>query len=122
MGAATFLRWTESARVCFANASEAAVLAGTADPPAQAAALTCVYSLAVIKRGAEGAVACSVDGGLWSADAPPVHAVDTSGAGDAFMAGFLASYLRGRDVATCLDAGIRAGSRAVTVLGGRPAL
>jgi hypothetical protein len=37
----------------------------------------------VIKHGAEGAVACSVDGGFWSADAPPVHAVDTSGAGDA---------------------------------------
>jgi hypothetical protein len=45
VGAAHFLRWTESARICFANASEAAVLAGTADRPAQASALTAFTAL-----------------------------------------------------------------------------
>lgn len=121
-GAEAFLRWTAGARICFANAREAAVLAGTADRSAQAAALARRYDLAVIKCDGDGALGASADGGFWSADAPSVHAIDSSGAGDAFLAGFLGSYLRGREVATCLKAGVCAGSRAAMMLGGRPPL
>ena len=39
---------------------------------------------------------------------PPVEAsaiVDTNGAGDAFVGGFLAAYIKGKDTAACCSAG-----------------
>ncbi len=119
-GADAFLRWTRGAAICFANASEAEVLTGTSDRNAQARVLGGIYSLAVIKAGPEGAVAADRLGGRWPASAPAVDVVDPSGAGDAFLAGFLGGYLRGAEVPACLEAGVRAGAHAVTVLGGRP--
>ena len=118
-GADAFLRWTRDAAICFANASEAEVLTGTSDRNAQARVLGEIYSLAVIKAGPEGAVAADRLGGRWSANAPAVDVIDASGAGDAFLAGFLGRYLRGAEIPACLEAGVRAGARAVTVLGGR---
>ena len=32
--------------------------------------------------------------------------VDTNGAGDSFVGGFLSQYYQGKDIATCIDAGI----------------
>lgn len=73
--------------------------------------------LTVIKRGAAGATAVSNAGTL---DAPtsPVHAVDTTGAGDAFNAGFLSRWLIGDDLAACLAAGNERGALAVRQPGG----
>jgi len=52
--------------------------------------------------------------------APDVTVVDSTGAGDAFAAGFVAARLRGGDEAEALAAGIAAGARAVQSLGGQP--
>jgi sugar/nucleoside kinase (ribokinase family) len=46
--------------------------------------------------------------------------VDPTGAGDAFAAGVLVSWLAGRDAQACLVAGATLGARAVGILGGRP--
>ena len=73
--------------------------------------------LTVIKRGAEGAVARSPEGSV-SAPAAPARAVDTTGAGDAFNAGFLAAWLSGAPLAACLAAGNRLGARAIARPGG----
>jgi fructoselysine 6-kinase len=50
--------------------------------------------LAVVTRGADGAVIASADQ-VWRVAAEPVAALDTTGAGDAFAAGFLGAWLRG---------------------------
>jgi sugar/nucleoside kinase (ribokinase family) len=120
VGARKFLEWTGGARICFPNASEAALLAGTLDPDAQLDALTRVYDIVVIKRGAAGAMAGAADGPRWSVPARAVEAIDTTGAGDAFCGAFLAAWLGDRAVEPALCAGVHAGSRAVTILGGRP--
>jgi sugar/nucleoside kinase (ribokinase family) len=54
--------------------------------------------------------------------APQVTVVDTTGAGDAFNAGFLHHWLKGGDCRSCLEAAIEAGSLSVQAAGGVAAL
>jgi sugar/nucleoside kinase (ribokinase family) len=58
--------------------------------------------------------------GSASAEAPPVDVVDTTGAGDAFNAGFLHAWLKGHDLRESLGAGIESGARSVQSVGGAP--
>lgn len=58
--------------------------------------------------------------GLHHAAAKKVPVVDTTGAGDAFNAGFIDAWLRRADEKQCLEAGVAAGSLAVQATGGAP--
>jgi sugar/nucleoside kinase (ribokinase family) len=78
---------------------------------------------AVCTLGAEGAVAVDADGVLHRVAAEPVaRVVDTNGAGDGFMAGFLAAHLDGADVPAALRAGSRQAARALGTLQLNPIL
>jgi sugar/nucleoside kinase (ribokinase family) len=120
VGPARFLGWTDGIETLFANADEAEVLAGAADPQAQLAALSARFPVVVLKRGAAGAMALARGGAVLSQASPAVAAIDSTGAGDAFLAGFLDARLRGADLAGCLAAGVALGALAATRLGGRP--
>jgi sugar/nucleoside kinase (ribokinase family) len=120
-GPERFLDWTGGARLAFPNAAEAAILTGEQAVDRQVEGLAQVYGTVVVKWGPEGAVAGDRTGRRWSAAAPAAEAVDTSGAGDAFLAGFVGAWLQGEDMDTCLHRGVQLGSRAVTFLGARPA-
>ncbi|MEJ5225559.1 MAG: carbohydrate kinase family protein, partial [Anaerolineales bacterium] len=54
--------------------------------------------LVAVKRGAEGALACTGLGAIVHADSIPVQVIDTVGAGDSFDAGFLFGYLHHWDL------------------------
>jgi 2-dehydro-3-deoxygluconokinase len=71
---------------------------------------------AVVKLGERGAVA-AVDGQVHVVDPVPVQAVDPVGAGDAFVAGYLAETLAGRPVPERLATAAACGAFAVTVPG-----
>ena len=101
------------------NAEEAAVLTGLADPERQCARLAEQFPLVVLKLGAEGCLAAS-GAQRWRVEAPKVTVVDTTGAGDAFVAAFLALRIRGADNPEALAKAVAAGSAAVGWLGGRP--
>lgn len=60
--------------------------------------------LAVCTRGAAGAIALTAAGERFETAAVPADVVDTNGAGDAFLAGFLAARLAGAPVDACLGA------------------
>jgi sugar/nucleoside kinase (ribokinase family) len=111
---------TAGADIVFPNRDEARLLAGTADPGAAAVELAGVYGRAVVKLGRDGAVAARRGGApAWEAGGP-VRAVDSTGAGDAFAAGFLTVRLGGAGDREAMAAGCRAGARAVSRIGGRP--
>ncbi|MFI0480532.1 sugar kinase [Actinomadura sp. 9N215] len=70
----------------------------------------------LIKRGAAGVVALC-EGRLHIVPAHTVPVIDPVGAGDAFAAGYLAEFVRGRPVAERLATATAAGAYAVTVRG-----
>ncbi len=74
-------------------------------------------TLTVIKRGAKGASALSPSG---TVDVPtrPAEVLDSTGAGDAFNAGFLTRWLLGDDLTRCLNAGNARGALSLQRRGG----
>ena len=74
--------------------------------------------MVVVKRGADGALAATADGAIARVGPYPVTAIDTTGAGDAFDAGFLAAWLEGAAPIDALRAGAVAGALSTTALGG----
>lgn len=76
-----------------------------------------VNGITVVKQGANGATAyCR--GNRCSEPATQVNVVDTTGAGDAFNAGFLSAWLGGKAVKDCLRAGNLQGAAAISQIGG----
>lgn len=120
VGPANFVDWTRGATAIIANESEAEALTGAADYAAQMAALGAHYETVLIKRGALGAAIGGRSGVRVELPAEQVNVVDTTGAGDAFAAGFIAAQLSGADEAEALSRGIAAGAKAVQSIGGQP--
>jgi 2-dehydro-3-deoxygluconokinase len=105
------------ADLVFAGDDEAELLGLTGDPADLARGLAGLGAgHAVVKLGERGAVA-AVDGRVHAVEALPVHAVDPVGAGDAFVAGYLAETLAGRSVPERLATAAACGAFAVTVPG-----
>jgi 2-dehydro-3-deoxygluconokinase len=105
------------ADIVFAGDDEAELLGLAGGPAEQARALAGLGAgHAVVKLGERGAVAF-VDGAVHTVDPVPVRAVDPVGAGDAFVAGYLAETLAGRPVPERLATAAACGAFAVTVPG-----
>ena len=84
------------ADIVFAGDDEAAIAVGAGEPEELARRIAALGpSQAVIKLGADGALAL-ISGTLFRQEAVTVDTVDTVGAGDAFVAGYLAEFVTGR--------------------------
>ena len=89
--------------ILFANQDEARVLTGL--PPKEAADLLVVYCpIAVVTIGEKGSI-ISYRSGQLKCPAYKVNAVDTTGAGDLFISGFLHGYLNDKPLLTCAEWG-----------------
>ena len=75
---------------------------------------------AVVKLGAQGSIACR-QGKVLTAGPYPVRAVDPTGAGDSFNAGFITGFLQGQSLQACLRMGNACGAMSVTAMGGNTA-
>ena len=123
-GAEPFLQMTNGATLLFVNAEQGRVLTGRSEPEQAARVLNAWYPHVVMKLAAQGA--------LFYANgrpdpvrvpAPPIERiVDRTGAGDAFCAGFLPSWLDKKPPGEALTSGCRLAAMAMGLVGARPLL
>jgi sugar/nucleoside kinase (ribokinase family) len=105
--------------ILFANEAEICSLfeTNTFDDAAHAAR-QCV-KLAALTRSEDGSLVVS-GADMIAVQAVPTRLVDSTGAGDAYAAGFLAAYTAGRDLAACGRLGSLAAAEVISHYGARP--
>lgn len=105
-----YRRVAERSDIIFAGTDEAELLVAPSPPAELATALAALGpGQAIVKLGEAGCVA-SIDGEALSAPAEQITPVDTVGAGDAFVAGYLVGLLDGLDPAARLRQATRCGA------------
>jgi sugar/nucleoside kinase (ribokinase family) len=112
--------WFSKMDVLLLNEEESIYLTGSVDIERALDYLLDFSQVVVIKRGSAGAIAKAR--GFDSISLPAVAAtvVDTTGAGDSFAAGFIASFSKNRDLTAALQAGAELAADCVAIVGGRP--
>ena len=103
------------ADIVFLNEEEASALTGL--PPKEALAAVAAHARTVIvKLGAKGSLICH-DGVCDEIGVHPTECLDTTGAGDAYAAGYLYGWVRGWKPRSCGELGARVASLAVGQIG-----
>lgn len=115
---AAYRRLARESSIVFAGEDEARLLAPDAIGVRELALAIAELgpSQVIIKLGAAGCFAI-IDGEDYTLPAVPVRVVDTVGAGDAFVAGYLAELVDGRDATTRLRTAVTTGAFACTTTG-----
>ncbi len=112
--------WFSMMDVLFLNEEESIYLTGSVDIERALDYLLDFSQVVVIKRGSAGAIAKSRGFDSISLPAVATTVIDTTGAGDSFAAGFIASYSLNRDLTAALQAGGELAAGCVAIVGGRP--
>jgi sugar/nucleoside kinase (ribokinase family) len=101
----------------FPNEAEALSIGGCTDIDSAVTKLSAAGPTVVVKRGAQGGMVRQGSRTLLAA-APRTEVVDSTGAGDAFDAGYLFGFIRSWETARCLSLAIACGSLSTRGLGG----
>lgn len=112
--------WFSLMDVLLLNEEESIYITGSVDIERALDYLLDFSQVVVIKRGSAGAIAKSRGFDSISLPAVATTVVDTTGAGDSFAAGFIASYSLNRDLTAALQAGGELAAGCVAIVGGRP--
>lgn len=113
--AAAYRELAARADIVFAGGDEAELLTGATDTDGQLDAVLALGARhAVVKLGEQGAAEADAGGARLAQPAYPVPVVDTVGAGDAFVAGWLHELTRGADAVRRLDTAAACGAVACT--------
>ncbi len=119
-GTERFLSAVAAASILIPSLEEGRLLSGLDEPAAVAAALAARFGRVILTLGVEGVLVAE------RAETPvfisPVvaDALDPTGAGDAFAAGFLHEWVASEDAERAAAAGARLAAQAVSVIGARP--
>lgn len=119
----TIMKLLPKSDVMLLNESEARYLAKSDSGEIEQVfdALSHLASTIVIKRNELGALACEFRSGEIFEDRQERHEpVDTTGAGDSFAAGFIATWIKNRDLLAALKSGNLMAGRCVELIGARP--
>ena len=121
VGRDAFFEWTSGAELVFPNIDEARFLAKASDREEVVAALLGRYPVVALKLGAAGALVATAAGRRVSVSPEPAEVRDSTGAGDAFCAGFLSRWVLGAGLEECAATAVDAAARAVGIVGpGQP--
>ncbi|MCX6441315.1 MAG: carbohydrate kinase family protein [Actinobacteria bacterium] len=112
--------WFSMMDVLLLNEEESIYLTGSVDIERALNYLLDFSQVVVIKRGSAGAIAKARGFDSISLPAFAATVVDTTGAGDSFAAGFIASYSKNHDLTAALQAGGELAAGCVAIVGGRP--
>jgi sugar/nucleoside kinase (ribokinase family) len=112
--------WLPLMDVLLLNEEEAIYLSGHSEIELALDTLLEKCKTVVIKRGSHGAVGKSLGGQSVSIPAIPVDVADTTGAGDAFAAGFISHFTTHNDLMRALMAGVEIAALCVAIIGARP--
>lgn len=110
LGAANFWALAGRPHILLPNREEARVLTGRSAPEEMLAELRDRAEVVVIKLDRDGCLAAA-GAETFRIAAPAATIVNTTGAGDAFAAGFLAAWQAGDGLAAACAAGVRMGTR-----------
>nr|MBC7244959.1 sugar kinase [Chloroflexota bacterium] len=118
IGAAAFLPLAQGVDVFFPNLDEGRAVTGEHEPEQILRALLPHFPIVVLKMGENGAIAGTRDTMLYCPGFS-VPVVDTTGAGDAFAAAFVVTWLTRHDLAAALSEGNRLAAGVIQVAGAR---
>ena len=111
----------EQIDMIFANDDEAKMLTGEDNVEAAARAMQELSTWGVVTLGEKGSIVFGPEGDLIHIDAiPPSSLVDTTGAGDAYAAGFLFGFTTSAPLDVCGKLGSLAASEVISHVGARP--
>jgi fructokinase len=116
---AAFLSLLADVDILFANEAEICALYETPDFGDAMVAAREDVKLAALTQSEQGSVILSGDE-LFAIAAAPAKLVDSTGAGDAYAAGFLTAYTQGRDLPACGRLGSLAAAAVIEHYGARP--
>ena len=112
--------WLPLMSALFMNEEEATFLTGETKLELALDALLEEAPIAVIKRGSHGAIGKVRGGESIAVPALPADVIDTTGAGDSFAGGYIASWISNPDLHSCMEAGATAAGQCVAIVGARP--
>ena len=112
--------WIRLMDVILLNEEEAIYLTGETDSEKALELLLQECETVIIKRGSQGAIGKSRGSILVTVPALSTEVVDTTGAGDSFAAGFIATYVTSKNMQHSLEAGAKVAARCVAIVGARP--
>jgi sugar/nucleoside kinase (ribokinase family) len=113
-------QWFSLMNVLLLNEEESIFLTGLIEIERALDYLLEYSEVVVIKRGSLGAIAKARGYDSISVPAFSTTVVDTTGAGDSFAAGFIATYASNHDLTAAMTAGTELAAQCVAIVGGRP--
>jgi ribokinase len=112
--------WLSLIDTIILNEEESHFLTGKTNPIEAASELLKSVSTVVIKRGSNGALGQTRGGQLVQVQAKKTTVVNTTGAGDAFAAGFISIWAKNGALLEALESGTNLAAKCVALVGARP--
>ena len=113
------LSWCALMDTVIMNEEEAIYLSGLSDLESALNFFVERTPRAIIKRGSAGAIGLERGGQIISVAAPTTEVIDTTGAGDAFAAGFIDAFTGRRDFSYALERASAVAGHCVAIVGAR---
>ena len=120
VGVEAALGWLEFIDTIILNEEESHFLTGKKNPVDAASELLKYVKTVVIKRGSNGALAQTRGGQLVQVEAKKTAVINTTGAGDAFAAGFISIWAKNEPLIDALESGANLAAKCVALIGARP--